>query len=396
MAENEESEIFGDMGRILQAAAGASLQNAEQRARINQARDDHAARSVAAQHSADQNVARNIKQDFNDREFWRTATPESVVDRLTVARSLAAQHPEASSAYMRGVDVIRKDYDLNISQIGRDHTDLGQYRTVATAELEKAFSKADTAAAQVHAQKQTQQNFQAQAAQASSLEREVYRNEFWQSAGSESIADRVIVAQQLSADHPAAQTAYLHASDVLRTNYGINIEDMNRDHPTSPEDRQAALREALDDYFARNQLEAEQKGAAASAENETEAGNESEAAAEESRAASLGADADRAAASESANLAEADKAGAEAHQDREHTRAEETTGGRQPHPYSRTSDAELAKVASVDPSAAEARRITAPNASRPAHGAGITPYRTGKAGPKVSQAGRGQEVEATR
>lgn len=396
MAENEESEIVSDFTRILQAAAGASLQRAEQSQRMKQVNEEHLRREHDARLSGDQNVARNIKQDFHDREFWRTATPESVADRLTVARSLAADHPEATSAYMRGVDTIRKDYGLDINQIGRDHQNLDKYHEVATAELTTAFASADTAAAKAYAQSQAEQEFTAKAAQAAALERELYSNDFWRTAGSESIADRVAVAQQLSADHPAAQTAHLHASDVLRNNYGINIEDMNRDHPTSVEDRHQALRGALDDYFARNQFEAEQKNAAAASEKAAESGNDSEAAAEESRAASLGADADRAAASESQNLSEADHAASEVHQDRERARAEETTGGRQPQSYSRTSDAELAKVASVDPAAAEARRVTAPNAIRGAHAGTIKAYRTGRAGAPAAEQGKAKEVEVTR
>lgn len=395
MAENEESEIISDFTRILQAAAGASLQTAEQRHRMEQVNKEHLRREQDARLSGEQNVARNIKQDFHDREFWRTATPESVADRLTVARSLAAQHQDASSAYMRGVDTIRKDYGLDINQIGRDHQNLEKYHAVATAELSAAFASADTAAARAYAQNQAEQDFSVKAEQASALEREVYSNDFWRTAGSESIADRVAIASDLAADHPAARTAYLHASDVLRNNYGITIEEMNRDHPGSTEDQHQALRGALDDYFARHQFEVEQAQAQAAAQNASEQGNEPEAA-EEARAVRLGADADRAAVSESQNLSDADQAASEVHQDREHARAEESTGGRQPQPYSRTSDAELAKIASVDPAAAEARRVTAPNAIRGAHAGAIKAYRTGKAGAPEAEQGRAKEAEATR
>lgn len=397
MADHEESEIFTDMGRILQAAAGASIQNAEHRARINQAKEDHANRSGQQKHAADQNVARNIKQDFHDRDFWRTATAESVGDRLSVARSLAADHPEAASAYMRAVDTLRKDYDLDISQLGRDHTNLEQYREVVTTELATAFSTADQNAAQAQAQAEEQKTHQAQAQRAAALEQEVYKESFWDNAGAESIADRVTVAQRLSADHPAAQTAYLHASDMLRNNYGINVEDMNRDHPTSPEDRHAALREALDDYFARTGLEVEQQQAASAGQDAAEAGNEPEATIEHDRAEDLGAQADRAGASDSALLAEADRTGAEAHQDQEHARAEEAAGGRQPQPYSRTSEAELAKVAAVDPAAARARRESAAAIGQSTHQRTNRTYQHGRPGSMPGKGqGKVQDVEVTR
>lgn len=257
MVENVETAGFGDFGRILQTAAGATLETAAVRARIEQAKQEHALRPAAQQHKADQKVARSIKQDFRDREFWRAATPESVVDRLTVARALAAEHPEAVSAYRRGIDVIRRDYDLDMGRIGREHPDLGEYRSQATEELTAAFARADTEAARIHAIKVSQQHMQQDSWHAASLEREVYNDKFWIAAGAESIADRVAVARHLSHDHPAAKTAYLHACDVLRTQYGISVEKINREHPYSPEDRHEALRSALDEYFARQQLDAQ-------------------------------------------------------------------------------------------------------------------------------------------
>lgn len=257
MVENVQSEIFGDFGRILQASAGAKLETAADREAVEQATRDHATRPAKERHLADQNVARSIKQDFRDREFWRAATPESVVNRLTVARALAAEHPEAVAAHMRGVKVIRKHYDLDMERIGSEHLNLGEYRAEAIRELTAAFARADTEAARIHAIRVSQQHTQRGSWQAAALEREVYNDKFWIAAGSESIADRVAVARHLSQDHPAAKTAYLHACDVLRTTYGISVEKINREHPHSPEDRHAALREALDEYFAREQLDPE-------------------------------------------------------------------------------------------------------------------------------------------
>lgn len=92
---------------------------------------------------------------------------------------------------------------------------------------------------------------------AAMVNREVYNPEFLRTAGSESIADRVTVAAHLAGTHAEARGAWMHAADVLRNEYGINLEAMNKDHPTSLVDRHAALRDALDDYFARQRLDAE-------------------------------------------------------------------------------------------------------------------------------------------
>lgn len=80
---------------------------------------------------------------------------------------------------------------------------------------------------------------------------------FWKNAGSESIADRMTVAAELAARHPEAGRTYMDGADRIRNKFGINIEDINRDHPTAPADRHAALRDALDDYFASHRLNAE-------------------------------------------------------------------------------------------------------------------------------------------
>lgn len=255
--ESAEDEVFGDFDRILLAATGAVPGTAAGRSRVEQAKRGYADRSVEQQHEADRRVARRIKKDFRDRQFWRAATPGSVVDRLTVSRALAAQHPAAVAAYQRGIDVIRRDYDLDLERIGRDHRDLKDYRAAATHELTAAFERADTEASRVHAIRVSQQHTQQDSWQAASLEREVYNNKFWLTAGPESIADRVSVAEHLSHDHPAARTAYLHACDVLRTDYGISVEEIHRAHPESPEDRHTALRDALEGFFAQDRREAE-------------------------------------------------------------------------------------------------------------------------------------------
>lgn len=291
-------------------------------------------------------------------------------------------------------------------------------------------------------QREDQQRHATEAQVAGSIRRDVYDREFWRTAGSESIADRVTVAGALAGEHPEARTAYMHASDVLRDDYGINIEQMNRDHPTSSADRHHALRQALDDYFAKHRLDAEsdatleqpgkQSQTAERTSLETEpAGIEAEqdainarspgAAAEYAAAQQLSEDTDvdadvqrlteqqadpqaadreavqhtlssyfpqeqsqqpeqtdaaaqQATASERGNLADAQRYAAEQRRDTVHARAEEQTGGRQPHPYQaggarerphqRMTAKEFSRVAKGDPQAAESRQTAAQNFPR--------------------------------
>lgn len=204
---------------------------------------------------------------------------------------------------------------------------------------------------------------------ASSLRQEVYSREFWRTASSQNIADHMTVAAHLGRTQPDARMAAMHTSDVLRNDYGINVELMNRDHPNSLEARHHALRDALDDYFnkARAETDADQarvdaqretaapEVAAAPAESEAEQTTEKAAAAapveqdQNAEVAEATGRADQAQQSETANLAAADKAGSEAHQDREHARSEEATGGRHPESYTRVSKQELSEIQKLDP-----------------------------------------------
>lgn len=240
-------------------------------------------------------------------------------------------------------------------------------------------------AQQSQAQQADQQN-QAQASKvATALRQDAYSREFWRTAGSEAIADRMTVAGQYSGQQPEARSAYMHMSDVLRNDYGINIEQLNRDHPTSVTDRHHALRDALDDYFASRRLDADaselnqqadqqqaaephdragieagdEHGEEQSADAGTEAGDEAEqlrGQADEAR--------DQAATrqeGEAQNLQQAGRHGSEAQQDAVHARAEESTGGRQPRPYERVPESSLSQAAQSHPQAAAARRVSATN-----------------------------------
>lgn len=84
--------------------------------------------------------------------------------------------------------------------------------------------------------------------------------------------------------------------------------------------------------------------------------------------------ADQAKASETANLADADRYAAQQRRDTVHASAEEHTGGRQPHPYEaggarqrphqRMTAKEFNRVAKTDPQAAESRNTAAQNFPR--------------------------------
>ena len=89
------------------------------------------------------------------------------------------------------------------------------------------------------------------------VQNDLYRAEFWKHAGSESIADRMAVAATLGESNPAAQSAWMHGADVIRSTYGIDLQKINREHPNSQEERHAALRDALDDRFQMNRYDAE-------------------------------------------------------------------------------------------------------------------------------------------
>lgn len=107
------------------------------------------------------------------------------------------------------------------------------------------------------------------------IQHDLYSREFWRTASSESIADRLAVAAALGEHDPAARSAWMHGADVLRTEYGIDMQEINRENPSSLADRHAALRDALDDHFAQYQQDRADDAAAedraAEVQSETEA-----------------------------------------------------------------------------------------------------------------------------
>lgn len=229
---------------------------------------------------------------------------------------------------------------------------MGSGMQIREAQARRAQMQASERAADADRQARTE------AAVAAIVNREVYNPEFWRTAGSESIADRVTVAAHLAGTHAEARGAWMHAADVLRNDYGINLEAMNRDHPTSLVDRHAALRDALDDYFARQRLDAEADQALApKPEQDQDATIDAEQentfppdttvqTTEADRAASqkLEKEADAKTVDEDAHLAMSDLYGAEAQRDQVSAEAEQATGARGPGQYQRVTDAQLAQI----------------------------------------------------
>ena len=235
------------------------------------------------------------------------------------------------------------------------------------AQISQSAKERETQDQQRHAetvQRLAERDHKQEASVASVMRNDSYQRHFWKHAGSEQIADYVAASAHLAPRHAEARSAYMHLSDVLRNDYGINIEQMNRDHPTSLMDRHHALRDALDDYFNHHRMDAEADQARGQQKSSTIDGeteqvfNSQNSSAEESqaRAAAAQADSDKA-----DSLGEAQRHQGEARKDAAHARAEEATGGRQPNPYSGASDTGLAVIGERNPQAAAVRERTRQN-----------------------------------
>ena len=166
---------------------------------------------------------------------------------------------------------------------------------------------------------------------------------FWATAGSEEIADNVTVAAHLSPTQDKAQKAYLHASDMLRNEYGINLEDINRDHPTALSDRHAALRDELDSFFERQKLQNERTSEPIVLDETFQLETKEPLAIERNGpiviepSESTVQEEGQLLRDEQASAANADQYHAEHQQDKNHAMSEAVTGGRESKPYQRLS-----------------------------------------------------------
>lgn len=183
-------------------------------------------------------------------------------------------------------------------------------------------------------QAEVEREHQGQAVLARSVGQELHSAGFWKKAGSESIADHVTVAAHLSPNHPEARTGYMHAADRLRNDYGINIEQINRDHPNALAERHAALRDALDDYFDRHRQDAEHD--AQQQELATSTPEQGSAVPEQDRGQSV--------SEEGAELNEAQDRQAEVHQDRMNTMTQENAPAGAGQMYQRMSPQDLHRI----------------------------------------------------
>lgn len=288
--------------------------------------------------------------------------------------------------------------------------------TGSAMQYSEAATRRHQAESQARAAEQDRQQ-RTDAQLASGLRAEVYNREFWRTASSENIADHITVAAHLGREHPDARMAGMHAADVIRNDYGINVEDIFKDHPTSDMDRHAALRDALDDHFAKERAEADKDQGRIAAQQETPtaevsapevAGAESEAqessqkvegaapVEQTAETKEAGDRADQARVSESANLAAADKAGAESHQDKENARSEASVGGQQTDPYQRISRQELNEIQKLDPALAAVRQRQAQGFPMSTKAAVTGKGETGPTPARGATKGQSKDAEVTR
>src|SRR5690625_201066 len=109
---------------------------------------------------------------------------------------------------------------------------------------EAAYHRSIVKAEAESARQAEQQRQQQEQLMAESVNEKLRSESLWARGDATEIADHVIVAAHLGETHEAALSGYHYAADMLRDNYGINLAEMNRDHPTSWADRHEALQQA--------------------------------------------------------------------------------------------------------------------------------------------------------
>lgn len=175
-------------------------------------------------------------------------------------------------------------------------------------------------------------------------------DKFWRAAGSEAIADRMTLSLELATKHGAsseAARAFMTGADRIRNQYGINVEDINNEHPSSAVDRHHVLRDALDDHLAGERTNAEAKSIDASQEHENNP-NQPEATQETETAPEQGAEREQDVAqakdNEAAHLGQAEQFEGEKNLDQENTEtaeAKEVTTSQKPEAGTRETDVPL-------------------------------------------------------
>lgn len=213
--------------------------------------------------------------------------------------------------------------------------------TGSSMQMREAAYRRSIVKAEAESQRQAEQQRQQQEQfMAESVNEKLRSESLWANQDATEIADHVIVAGHLGQTHDVALSGYNYAADMLRDNYGINLAEMNRDHPTAWADRHEALQQALGDHFEAKQREAEAE----------QLSNQHEQQAQE-----LQGEAAAARQSEETNVQRAEDYAAEQSQDGRHTQQEASTGGREPHPYQRVTDAQREKLNSQNPGYGDTR-----------------------------------------
>lgn len=230
------------------------------------------------------------------------------------------------------------------SEMTQEFGQLVRILTGSSLQMREAAYHRNLAKAGVEAaRRQEQEQQQQEQLMAEAVNNKLRSESLWANQDATAIADHVIVAAHLGETNDTAMSGYRYASDMLRDNYGINLAEMNRDHPTAWADQHAALQQALLDHYEAQQKEVEAEQLASQPESEHQAQDlESEAAA--------------ARQSEAANLRRSEDYAAEQAQDEQHAQREASTGGRQPDPYQRVTDAQREQLNNRNPGHGDTRQ----------------------------------------
>jgi hypothetical protein len=261
--------------------------------------------------------------------------------------------------------------------------------TGSSMQMREAAYRRSIVKAEAESQRQAEQQRQHQEQlMAESVNEKLRSESLWANQDATEIADHVIVAQHLGKTHDAALSGYNYAADMLRDNYGINLAEMNRDHPTASADQHQALRDALESYFQRHRAQAEESITGKEIQPEQLDQKSKTPTIAEARAwnaehfpeahdaweleyshtdTSVGRQQMRdqlinkmerhqAVAEEQASLRKAEQYHGEQLQDEQHAHQEASTGGREPQPYQRVTDAQREQLNSQNPGYGDTRQ----------------------------------------
>lgn len=250
------------------------------------------------------------------------------------------------------------------SEMTQEFGQLVRILTGSSLQMREAAHHRSIARAQVQAaQRQQQEEQQREQAMAEAVTEKLRSESLWANHDATAIADHVIVAAHLGETNKTALSGYNYAADMLRDTYGIHLAEMNRDHPGAWADRHEALHRALSDHFEAQQKESEADELsnptvqqAHDLENVAGAEPVSDQPERDHQAQALEGEAATARQSEAANVQRSVDYAAEQSQDERHAQQEASTGGRQPDPYQRVTDAQREQLNSQTPGHGDTRQ----------------------------------------